>query len=68
MLLLLLSTLTLADGKPSHSQLGSAAQRSTQHTAQPLTDAGFPSYSLIVSRGRGDIIMLECILTFMFVQ
>ena len=32
------------------------AQRSTaQHTAQPLTDAGFPSYSLIISRGRGDI-------------
>ena len=47
----------------------SAGQHSAaQHTAQPLTDAGFPSYSLIISRGRGDIIMLECIHTFMFVQ
>merc|ERR1711884_584309 len=28
----------------------STAQHSTQPTAQPLTDAGFPSYSLIISR------------------
>ena len=58
--------------KPQSAGQHSAAQHtahSTAHsTAQPLTDAGFPSYSLIVSRGRGDIIMLECILTFMFVQ
>ena len=37
-------------------QSAGAAQHSTAHnTAQPLTDAGFPSYSLIISRGRGDI-------------
>ena len=44
--------------KPQSAGQHSAAQhRAAQHhtAAQPLTDAGFPSYSLIVSRGRGDI-------------
>ena len=42
--------------KPQSAGAVQLTQHSTaQHsTAQPLTDAGFPSYSLIISRGRGN--------------